>query len=82
MISVWGVMMWPFTTSQERQTEAMSQILAENSYERKMERAAGWVRTIFALLGGIALTFLIFIGLEMLNISPSDVVDKIKGIFR
>ena len=46
--------MWPFTTTQERQTEAMSQILAENAYERKMERVAGWVRTVIALFGGIA----------------------------
>jgi len=36
---------WPFSTKQERQTEAMSQILAENAYERRMERLAGWVRT-------------------------------------
>lgn len=65
--------MWPFTTQQERQTEAMSQILAENAYERKMERVAGWVRTFFALMGGIAITFGILFGLEMLGISPSDV---------
>jgi hypothetical protein len=45
--------MWPFSTKQERQAEAMSQILAENSYERKLERIAGWVRTIIALVGGV-----------------------------
>ena len=73
--------MWPFTTQQERQTEAMSQILAENAYERKMERVAGWVRTVIALVGGIALTFGILFGLEMLDISPSDVWSWIKGIF-
>lgn len=73
--------MWPFTTQQERQTEAMSQILAENAYERKMERVAGWVRTVIALIGGIALTFGILIGLETLDISPSDVWSWIKGIF-
>tara|TARA_R100001015_G_C4569249_1_gene127608 strand:+ start:87 stop:311 length:225 start_codon:yes stop_codon:yes gene_type:complete len=73
--------MWPFTTQQERQTEAMSMILAENAYERKMERVAGWVRTFLALLGGIALTFGILFGLEMLNISPSDVWSWVKGIF-
>ena len=50
-------MVWPFSTKQERQTEAMSQILAENAYERRMERLAGWVRTVVALFGGIALTF-------------------------
>jgi len=73
--------MWPFTTQQERQTEAMSQILAENAYERKMERVAGWVRTVIALVGGIALTFGILFGLEMLDISPSDVWSWIRGIF-
>lgn len=73
--------MWPFTTQQERQTEAMSQILAENAYERKMERVAGWVRTVVALIGGIALTFGILFGLEMLDISPSDVWTWIRGIF-
>ena len=40
---------WPFTNKQERQAEAMSMILAENSYERKMERMAGWVRTLCKL---------------------------------
>ena len=50
--------MWPFSTKQERQAEAMSQILAENAYERRMERLAGWVRTVVALFGGIVLTFL------------------------
>ena len=70
-----------FTTQQERQTEAMSQILAENAYERKMERVAGWVRTVVALIGGIALTFGILFGLEMLDISPSDVWTWIRGIF-
>lgn len=73
--------MWPFTTAQERQTEAMSQILAENAYERKMERVAGWVRTFVALIGGIALTFGILIGLEMLGINPSDVWSWFKGLF-
>tara|TARA_R100000951_G_C2648768_1_gene183603 strand:- start:3361 stop:3585 length:225 start_codon:yes stop_codon:yes gene_type:complete len=73
--------MWPFTTQQERQTEAMSQILAENAYERKMERAAGWVRTFIALIGGVALTFMILIGLESLEINPSDVWSWIKSLF-
>ena len=73
--------MWPFTTQQERQTEAMSQILAENAYERKMERVAGWVRTVVALVGGIALTFAILVGLETLDISPSDVWTWLRGIF-
>ena len=73
--------MWPFTTAQERQTEAMSQILAENAYERKMERVAGWVRTFVALIGGIALTFGILVGLEMLGVTPSDVWSWFKGLF-
>ncbi len=73
--------MWPFTTQQERQTEAMSQILAENAYERKMERAAGWVRTFIALIGGVTLTFMILIGLESLEINPSDVWSWIKSLF-
>jgi hypothetical protein len=72
--------MWPFTTTQERQTEAMSQILAENAYERKMERVAGWVRTVIALIGGVALTFLLLFGLEILGISPSDIVSFFKGL--
>lgn len=73
--------MWPFTTQQERQTEAMSQILAENAYERKMERVSGWVRTILALVGGITLTFAILIGLDTLGLTPTDVWEKIKGLF-
>ena len=65
--------MWPFTTTQERQAEAMSQILAENAYERKMERVAGWVRTCVATLAGIALTFAVLVGLQMLDITPMDI---------
>lgn len=66
--------MWPFSTKQERQAEAMSQILAENAYERRMERLAGWVRTLVALVGGIALTFLTLFLLDNLgDISPVEV---------
>ena len=65
--------MWPFTTQNERQAEAMSQILAENAYDRKMERVAGWVRTFVALFGGIALTFAVLIGLEALGETPSEI---------
>jgi len=65
---------WPFSTKQERQAEAMSQILAENAYERRMERLAGWVRTLVALVGGIALTFLTLFLLDNLgDISPVEV---------
>jgi len=74
--------MWPFTTQQERQTEAMSMILAENAYERKMERVAGWVRTVVALIGGVALTFGLLFGLEMLGVSPSDVWNLLTGLFK
>lgn len=69
-------MVWPFSTRQERQTEAMSQILAENAYERKMERIAGWVRTVIAGIGGVALTFGILFFLETLgDTSPTQVWD-------
>lgn len=73
--------MWPFTTRQERQAEAMSQILAENSYERKLERIAGWVRTIFALFLGISLTFLtLFLLEEIGDFTPSDIWDWINTL--
>ena len=66
--------MWPFSTKQERQTEAMSQILAENAYERKMERLAGWVRTVVALFGGVFLTFAILFFLDnMGDMRPVEV---------
>ena len=71
-------MVWPFTTKQERQTEAMSQILAENAYERRMERLAGWVRTMVALVGGVLLTFFSLFLLDNLgNISPVEVWEYI-----
>lgn len=67
-------MVWPFSTKQERQTEAMSQILAENAYERRMERLAGWVRTVVALVGGIVLTFASLFFLDNLgDVSPTQV---------
>ncbi len=67
-------MVWPFSTKQERQAEAMSQILAENAYERRMERLAGWVRTVVALFGGVALTFLTLFLLDNIgNVSPTEV---------
>jgi len=66
--------MWPFTTKQERQTEAMSQILAENAYERRMERLAGWVRTVVATIGGIVLTFLTLFLLDQIgDVTPTQV---------
>tara|TARA_R100000008_G_C3564225_1_gene158140 strand:- start:296 stop:478 length:183 start_codon:yes stop_codon:yes gene_type:complete len=52
----------------------MSQILAENAYERRMERLAGWVRTVVALVGGIALTFLTLFLLDNIGeITPTEV---------
>jgi len=52
----------------------MSQILAENAYERRMERLAGWVRTVVALIGGIALTFLTLFLLDNIGeITPTEV---------
>jgi len=67
-------LVWPFSTKQERQAEAMSQILAENAYERRMERLAGWVRTVVALIGGVALTFLTLFLLDNIgNVSPTEV---------
>jgi hypothetical protein len=59
----------------------MSQILAENAYERKMERLAGWVRTVVAGAGGIALTFAILFLLDnMWMTSPTEVWDWISGV--
>ena len=72
--------MWPFTTQNERQAEAMSQILAENAYDRKMERVAGWVRTFVALFGGIALTFTLLLGMEALGATPKEIWDWLKNL--
>lgn len=72
--------MWPFTTKQERQTEAMSQILAENAYERRMERLAGWVRTVVALIGGIVLTFFSLFLLDQIgDVTPTQVWEWMTG---
>ena len=70
--------MWPFTTRQERQAAEMAQILAENSYERKM---AGWVRTSVALLGGIVGTFAVLILMDELGTSPLQAWEYLKGRF-
>lgn len=71
--------MWPFSTRQERQAAEMAQILAENSYERKMERVAGWVRTAAALIVGIGGTFAILIILDQLGTSPVGLWDYLKA---
>ena len=73
--------MWPFTTQTERQAEAMSQILAENAYDRKMERVAGWVRTVLALFVGISITFALLIGMEALGATPSEIWAWLKNLF-
>ena len=74
-------MVWPFSTKQERQAEAMSQILAENAYERRMERLAGWVRTVVALVGGVLLTFTALFLLDTIgDVSPEEVWEWIKGV--
>tara|TARA_B100001175_G_scaffold90732_1_gene76518 strand:+ start:12499 stop:12720 length:222 start_codon:yes stop_codon:yes gene_type:complete len=70
--------MWPFSTRQERQAAEMAQILAENSYERKMERMAGWVRTFVALAIGIGGTFAILIILDELGTSPVGLWEYLK----
>jgi len=73
--------MWPFSTRQERQAAEMAQILAENSYERKMERMAGWVRTVVALAIGIGGTFAILIILDELGSSPIILWEYMKNQF-
>ncbi len=70
--------MWPFSTRQERQAAEMAQILAENSYERKMERMAGWVRTVVALAIGIGGTFAVLIILDELDTSPLGLWEHLK----
>jgi len=69
---------WPFTTRQERQAAEMAQILAENSYERKMERMAGWVRTVAALAGGVAITFAGLIIMDELGTTPVQLWEYIQ----
>lgn len=59
----------------------MAQILAENSYERKMERMAGWVRTAVALIIGIGGTFATLIILDELGTSPIALWEYLKGQF-
>jgi hypothetical protein len=57
----------------------MAQILAENSYERKMERMAGWVRTAVALAGGVAITFAALIIMDELGTSPVQLWEYIQN---
>ena len=72
--------MWPFSTANERQAEAMSMILAENAYERRLERATNNLKLILTLMGSIAVTFLVMVGLDIwANISPETVWSWIRG---
>tara|TARA_R100001015_G_C4628106_1_gene188059 strand:+ start:1170 stop:1391 length:222 start_codon:yes stop_codon:yes gene_type:complete len=72
--------MWPFNTAQERQAEAMSAILAENAYDRRMERAAWTVKSILAFFIGVSLSFFVLLGLEVWgDISPHSVWKWIRG---
>tara|TARA_R110002110_G_scaffold192246_4_gene400281 strand:+ start:10337 stop:10558 length:222 start_codon:yes stop_codon:yes gene_type:complete len=72
--------MWPFNTQQERQAEAMSMILAENAYERKLERATNQLKTVLALFIGITTTFFILVGLDIwFDISPEAAWNWIRG---
>tara|TARA_R110000851_G_scaffold220568_3_gene373412 strand:- start:73280 stop:73501 length:222 start_codon:yes stop_codon:yes gene_type:complete len=72
--------MWPFSTANERQAEAMSMILAENAYERRLERATNNIKIILALMIGSGLTFFSFIGLHIwFDIDPEAVWTWIRG---
>jgi len=72
--------MWPFSTQNERQAEAMSMILAENAYERRLERATNNLKIILTLLAAITATFLVMVGLDIwANISPEGAWNWIRG---
>tara|TARA_R100000152_G_C6767337_1_gene192516 strand:- start:1292 stop:1513 length:222 start_codon:yes stop_codon:yes gene_type:complete len=72
--------MWPFSTANERQAEAMSMILAENAYERRLERATNNIKLILVLIGSVSLTFLVMVGLDIwANISPENAWNWIRG---
>ena len=72
--------MWPFNTAQERQAEAMANILAENAYDRKLERATNTIKTIFGFISGIALAFFALLAFDLwLNINPESVWNWIRG---
>ena len=72
--------MWPFSTANERQAEAMSNILAENAYERRLERATYNIKLLLSVLITGTITFLIFVGLDIwADISPEAVWNRIRG---
>jgi len=73
--------MWPFNTQQERQAEAMANILAENAYERKLERATWTLKTIIAFLIGIGCSFFVLLGLDVFfNVTAGTVWDWLRGL--
>ena len=72
--------MWPFNTAQERQAEAMANILAENAYDRKMERATWTIKTILAFVGGLSASFFLLLALDIwFEINPTGVWEWIRG---
>jgi len=72
--------MWPFSTANERQAEAMSMILAENAYERRLERATNNLKLIVAIIATASVTFLTLVGMDIwLHISPEVIWQRIRG---
>jgi len=73
-------MVWPFNTQQERQAEAMASILAENAYERRLERMTWTIKAVLAFVAGSALTFLGMVAIDaFLDITPTSVWDWMFG---
>lgn len=73
-------MVWPFNTQQERQAEAMASILAENAYERRLERMTWSIKVAISFLIGCSLTFLTMVGIEaFFDITPTSVWDWMFG---
>ena len=62
--------MWPFSTANERQAEAMSMILAENAYERRLERATNNIKLIIAVVATAGITFLTLVGMDIISNKP------------
>ena len=72
--------MWPFSTANERQAEAMSMILAENAYERRLERATNNIKLLIAIVATAGITFLTLVGMDIwFQISPEAIWQHIRG---
>jgi len=72
--------MWPFSTAQDRQSEAMANILAENAYDRKLERATWTLKAILSFVTGVILTFSILLVLDQFaDINPESVWNWLRG---